>query len=191
MLSYAKIVKEMHWPEVSERKRQELAKLKKDLKKWNQKFRSPRMIKSQRDINQDESDEFDRVWVSARNPRWKLLWKSPNTMRPAPLMKREPIELDYLGDRRRKRQETMQSSEVNLEDVSSPYNDWKSLKDNEQIDHRSKAQLLREKAWAMEEFANRKSQYLKVTSDQDAEGEGVNDLLIDAIEAKLAILNDS
>ena len=56
-------------------------------------------------------------------------------MRPAPLIKRTPIDLDYLGDRRRHRQQTINSSEVKLEDVSNPTYDWKTLKDKEDIDH--------------------------------------------------------
>lgn len=42
MLSYAKIVKEMHWPEVSEKKKLELAKLKETIDNKNKKLRSPR-----------------------------------------------------------------------------------------------------------------------------------------------------
>lgn len=43
MLSYAKIVKEMHWPEVSEKKKKELKEKKLLLENRNKKLRSPKM----------------------------------------------------------------------------------------------------------------------------------------------------
>ena len=44
MMSYAKIVKEMHWPEISERKRAEIKNIKKELKQRNKSLRQPRNL---------------------------------------------------------------------------------------------------------------------------------------------------
>ena len=49
MLSYAKIVKETHWPKVSERKKAEIKKIKKELKQRNKSLRQPRMVRDSMD----------------------------------------------------------------------------------------------------------------------------------------------
>ena len=41
MLHYAKIVKEMHWPEISEKKRREVETHWVELENWNKKLKSP------------------------------------------------------------------------------------------------------------------------------------------------------
>ncbi len=105
------------------------------------------------------------------------------------MKKREPIELDYLKDIRVKRQERLAETDMREEDLPNRMYEWKGVQSNEQIDNLSKAQLLREKARAIEENAQRKEVYLRNAGDEAADGEQVNDMLIDAIEAKLAILD--
>ena len=46
MRVYAKMVKETKWPDVSEKKKQELKRLKKELSQRNKRIRSPHMVKS-------------------------------------------------------------------------------------------------------------------------------------------------
>ena len=94
MLSYAKIVKEMHWPELSEKKRAEMKRLKDELARRNKKMTSPkRMIKSQREI--DLKNDEHAIQIKTRKHR-KLLWKSPNSMRPPTPTRRVGTQLDYL-----------------------------------------------------------------------------------------------
>lgn len=56
------------------------------------------------------------------------------------------------------------------------------------MDARDKAALLKTKAQMIQEAAERKAKYLRHAGDGYAD-EKVNDMLIDAIEAKLAILD--
>ena len=136
-------------------------------------------------------DGSDAGNASARpgQKRKKLLWNQKNTMRPPSVKKREPVELDYLKDIRVKRQERLAGSDLKEEDLPNRMHEWKGLQTNEQIDNLSKAQLLREKARAIEENAQRREIYLRNAGDEAADGEQVNDMLIDAIQAKVAILD--
>lgn len=54
---------------------------------------------------------------------------------------------------------------------------------------RDKEAILKTRARQIEEAAERKARYLRHAGDGYTDGERVNDMLIDAIEAKLAILD--
>ncbi len=77
--------------------------------------------------------------------------------------------------------------EDNGEGHVSPYLDWKGMS---KIEGNDKAELIKEKARMIEESAVRQERLLKVAPGSVKEENKVNDLLINAIEAKLAILDE-
>lgn len=177
MNNYAKIVKEMHWPQVSERKKKEIEELKDKMNYQKKpKFRSPQMRSSR--YNSSESPEREKI---LKKPDWK---KFHNPMLPKPETKKEGYEVDWLAERRAKRENGDTKSKLNQS------HGWKSIADKDDLDENTKAQLLKSKARMLEENAQRKEQINKV---QGATMEGtveVNEMLIDAIESKLSLLDN-
>lgn len=94
MDNYAKIVKEMHWPEISERKRSEVDKHKKEIENRNKKLWSP-STKRERS-NSAEHKEY-------KGPDWKGM---VNTMKPMSSKEEKQIEkTDYLEKKRIQREQ--------------------------------------------------------------------------------------
>lgn len=177
MNNYAKIVKEMHWPTVSPRKKKELEELKGKMgQKKMPKFRSPSMKGSR--YNSSESPEREKI---LKKPDWK---KFHNPMVPKPETKREGHAVDWLAERRAKRDNTDTKSRLNHSHA------WKTIAEMDNLDETDKAQLLKSKARLLEENAQRREQMNKL---QGATMEGtveVNEMLIDAIESKLSLLDN-
>lgn len=72
----------------------------------------------------------------------------------------------------------------------NPYYDWKDIRAKGELWGTDKAQMIKEKARMIEEQAARQEKLLKFKSGTVRDENNVNDLLINAIEAKLAILED-
>ena len=175
MNNYAKIVKEMHWPQVSERKKKELEELKHNMEHSNKPhFRSPRV---QSRYNSSESPEREKI---LKKPNWK---KFHNPMIPKPEPKREPVKVDWLAERRNKRGDDTKSH-------MSHSQAWRTIADKHDLDDNSKAQLLKTKAKLLEEQAQRKEQMNKVKGSTMEGTVEVNEMLIDAIESKLSLLDN-
>lgn len=175
MNNYAKIVKEMHWPEVSERKRQELNELKEKIEHSNKpKFSSPNLRSR---YNSSESPEREKI---LKKPNWK---KFHNPMVPPPQPKREPVQIDWLGDRRKRRSDD-EKTQMNQSQA------WRSIADNKDLDENTRAHLLKTKARLLEENAQRKEQMNKVAGATMEGTVEVNEMLIDAIESKLSLLDN-
>jgi hypothetical protein len=183
MENYARIVKEMHWPQVSPKKRQEIEEIKQMMEqapiiKHRQKFKSPR-IKSSRYGSQTESaDSVDRPKI-IKKPNWDF----HNPMLPKPEVKRQPVKVDWLGERRIKR------GENNKDNLSTSQN-WKQIAENDDLDDATKMQLLKERTRLLEENAGRKEQMSKVKGSTMESNVEVNEMLIDAIDAKLSLLDN-
>lgn len=144
----------------------------------------------------------------------KRKWKE-NKMIPPPKPKKESIVVDYLLRRRQNREKNDMSEGRRR----TPYLDWKNLvtdrSDNRSTHNMSalenygldnkkstieistksndriyKLDQIRQAARQIEESANRKEQLIKFQGGSINDSVGVNDLLINAIEAKLKILED-
>ena len=176
MNNYAKIVKEMHWPQVSEKKKQEIEQLKYQAEHSHKpKFRSPE-IRSRYNDSDDSQERRDSV----KKPDWK---KFHNNMIPQPEHKKQPVHVDWLADRRKKRQDD-DSTHLNQSQA------WRSIADNKDLDDNAKAQLLKTKARLLEENAQRKEQMNKIAGATMEGTVEVNEMLIDAIESKLSLLDN-
>lgn len=152
----------------------------------------------------------------------KRRWKE-NSMIPKPEIKKEPKIVDYLLEKRKKRQQLEEEQpDRSGYRYRSPYNDLtnpptdrgsrskskqkffnsRSL-DNYGLNEKSTLDSLQEKyskierlgkireqARVIEENIQRKEQLLKLQGGSVSDNAGVNDMLIDAITAKLRVLDD-
>ena len=177
MENYAKIVKEMHWPEVSPKKRQEIEELKKMVNDNKPKFRSPRLNSGRYNTSQQtgSADSIERPKIV------KKKYNFHNPMVPKPAPKRQPVHIDWLADRRAARQDKEQMHNTQH---------WKTIAANDDIDDATKLQLLKEKTRLLEENANRKEQMSKIQGSTMEGTVEVNEMLIDAIDAKLSLLDN-
>ena len=128
MENYAKFVKEMHWPELSERKRREMESMKKLLQQRNKPLRSPinhvtqngdlpnstmmgsgsednfshhgGMTYAESAPNLTKHSRLQPKQKRKKHPNWK---KFKNTMVPGKQQQRSPVKVDWLGDQRAKR----------------------------------------------------------------------------------------
>jgi hypothetical protein len=116
---------------------------------------------------------------AANRPDWK---KFHNPLIPKPKLKREPIVVDYLQESRVKREETDSKTK------RSTAMDWDAIKDDK-IDDKTKIELLKARTRMIEENAKRKEQMNKVNGNSVEDNVDINDMLIDAIEMKLSILD--
>lgn len=206
---YAKIVKEMHWPEVSPKKQREMKMLKKSV---DEKSKSPEVTygqaassrdnkknsylstrqshrRSMNDSNYSNSETTTLKEKPYSTKRTKVNWKKfINPMVPKPKLKRKGHIDDYLLKKRIERQEkendtfegeprkyqlSMNWQKVNPQDITDP----------DQIE------LIREKTRALEKEAQMYEEKIRVGGDLKNPTEA-NDLLINAIEAKLSILQN-
>lgn len=174
MNNYARIVKEMHWPEVSERKREEAENIKKLLEERNKRRSAPPKNRNQKPDSGSDNDRPKAI----KKPSWNF----HNPLIPKPKPKREAIIVDYLKEARVKREN---------QDGSSRHetgSDWKRIKDQD-IDDKTKIELLKARTKLIEENAERKEKMNKYGGGTVEDNVDINDMLIDAIEMKLSILD--
>jgi hypothetical protein len=174
MNNYARIVKEMHLPEVSERKRREIEQIKSLVGQRNQRRSAP---PNKRNSIPKANESY--MGSDSNRPDWK---KFHNPLIPKPKLKREPVVVDYLRGFRAKREETDSKTK------HSTVMDWDAIKD-ENIDDKTKIELLKARTRLIEETAQRKEQINKYNGDSIEDNVDINDMLIDAIEMKLSILD--
>ena len=188
MNSYSKFVKEMHWPHISKKKQQEIEEIKDELTHRNVR-RSLQPAQSAVNISPVHDDlRASEPFHPAQSDlelrkKKKVNWNMENPMIPKPQPKREGYLVDYLGHQRRKRE----SSSV----PRTHAGDWKNVQSISGLNEAQKVYLIKEKARLIEDNAKRKEQMIKITGSPDIRDAcEVNDMLIDAIEAKLSLLED-
>lgn len=179
MQNYARIVKEMHWPEVSEKKAKEIEKIKSLLDQRNQRRSAPpNQRHSVPRANESVVGSDTESHVAMKRPNWNF----HNPMVPKPVPKKEPIVVDYLRGLR------VQREENNHKSKHTTGLDWDTLKD-QNLDDKTKIELLKARTKLIEENAQRKEQMNKVKGSTVEDNIDINDMLIDAIEMKLSILD--
>lgn len=186
MDNYAKLVKETHWPTISIKKRREMEKLRRSVELGN---RPLRMAKSRHDLATTDTESGKKL-SRHRNTRSmaKIDWKKfHNPMVPQEKPKKETVVVDYLTKYRNERIEKEQELRMEGENYRNPYYDWKALVEKD-LDFKDYEILLKEKARAIENNARMKEKYSKVKDDFDGEA-AANEMLIEALEAKLSILD--
>ncbi|CAI2362401.1 unnamed protein product [Moneuplotes crassus] len=186
MNNYARIVKEMHWPTVSHKKKQEIEQIKNLLGQRNQRKSAPPNKRFGAQKPNESGFASDSNAGHAR-PNWK---KFHNPMIPKPKMKREPVVVDYLREIRVKREENdSKSKNTTAFDSEGMGKVNMSMFKDQNIDDKTKVELLKARTKLIEENAMRKEQMNKINGDTIEDNADINDMLIDAIEMKLSILD--
>jgi len=187
----------MHWPRVSEKKKEELAMLKESIKTSPMKIKSSvlksragnsearagspddfRSMKEGRAANSDnEADRGSKV-------RRKIIWKD-NTIKPPEKPKREGIIVDYLQEQRKKRDQEGRSG------IEQTKPDWKKEYDKMGLQGKEKYDVYLSKAKDFDNKAERKKKIIDVNNAASIEDIiELNDMYVESIKAKLEILND-
>lgn len=107
-------------------------------------------------------------------------WKKKNQMIPEPTQKREAVIDDYLAKKRQRRDKN---------DNGATQGAWKKGL-NEDLEGKEKIEQIKENTRHLEQTAYRKEQFMKVKGSNIEETCEINNMLIDAIEGKLAILDE-
>eukprot|EP00826_Nyctotherus_ovalis_P009449 TRINITY_DN12500_c0_g1_i10.p1 TRINITY_DN12500_c0_g1~~TRINITY_DN12500_c0_g1_i10.p1 ORF type:complete len:423 (-),score=173.64 TRINITY_DN12500_c0_g1_i10:91-1359(-) len=196
MENYAKLVKETHAVKPSETKATEL---KANIEKLKHPVRQPRDTRKDYDIaaikkkmqeevrSTDSLPKVNQETVSFPSDHstsrriYREAKRNPKNQHHVTTEQRAKVN-DYLQELRYKR-------ELNNEAAKSPNLDWHTDLKNDKLNSNEKYSLLMEKAKLIEEQARRKEQLLQVKGQVDL-NENVSDMFIDAIKAKLAILEN-
>ena len=109
-------------------------------------------------------------------------------MIPKPRKKREPVVTDWLLEKRIKNEEKGLNDSQSRNYHRNPV-EWKTLV--EKMEHKDKIGFLLEKAKQMEEKAVMMDRHNKFVDFNDKINEQWDDLLIDALKARLAALTDT
>ncbi len=127
---------------------------------------------------------------SKLNPKKKKKfanWKQfKNTMVPKEQEARSPIKVDWLADKRAKRAQGSKSeSRRRATNI-----DWRQIAKREDLPDTHKMETIQETAKLIEEEARWQEKKQRAQGNHIGDAQGVNDLLIDAIEAKLCLLEE-
>ena len=177
MNNYARIVKEMHWPQASEQKAKEIEHIKTLLDQRNKRRSAP---PKNRGVNDSQDGA---VMDGDGKPKLKKpVWNFHNPLVPKPKEKKEFIKVDYLKEFKEKRQ-TDDHNKRHETGIN-----WDVLKD-QNLDDKTKIELLKARTKLIEENADRKEKMNKLNGSTVEDNIDINDMLIDAIEMKLSILD--
>ena len=177
MDNYAKLIKQMHRPAVSVKKKKEIEDIRKSLDNTGKPLRK---VKSKAGIYTDV--DLEKPWRNRKNTKSqiKIDWKKfHNPMLPKEKPKKTPHVRDYLNEIRVKRSEVEMNDSIVTADKRSPYYDWKALIENDVDMNKLKA---------MESKALMKEQHAKIKDDVQEEQEALN-MLTSTLLAKLSILD--
>ena len=184
---YDKYVKEMHWPKISEKKKQELEQLKMSLKVPK---KSPKSHADTRNegymsakTGQRANSEFNGEDSVMKK---KIVWPE-NPLKPKPKEKKEGKIVDWLREQRLKHgQDTNTTTQS-----PKPNHDWKKDIEKMELQGREKYDVILDKAKEFEEKAKRKQQIIGVSKGATIEDIiELNDMYVESIKAKLELLND-
>jgi hypothetical protein len=199
MKSYGDMVKEMYVPTVSKKKQLEMQLLKESMKhpirqRLNGSQLGSKHLHSRRsaesllgmakpgNILSDNDDD-----KSQTIKRRKLIWKE-NPMVPKPKAKPEAKVIDWLQNRRIKREEDKQDG---VETHNSPVRNWKKEMDQNNYTQQEKYDMIKEKTKQLEFEAKRKEEMITIAKAGTIEDrDQVNDMIFESIKAKLSILED-
>jgi hypothetical protein len=179
---YASIVKEMFTPTVDSLKQKEMVLIKERLK--NPVKSLPKRSTSSVPRENSMIDSIEGMSASPVISSRRKFKKNP--MIPEQRAKLEPKHIDYLGDRRKVRENYA------YDGVSVKGGHWNELED-ESMDPEVKAQILKRKAQRAEKEVKRHELLLSSVHPADINGleavDKVNDMLIGSIRAKLSMLD--
>jgi hypothetical protein len=187
--NYAKLVQETHRPIVSKRKKMEMDLIKQNLAKPTAFERmKKRMISS----SQSRIGEYKQLSASvdhsiadssSRRPKYKNFdWREKNRFVDVPKPQKEFRRIDYLQEFKARKSNQDTRSEHKAHNWE---NELHKFEGDERIYH------MTEKARMLEEGAYKKEMLMKANKDDSANDRTqVNDMIIDSIKAKIALLDN-
>lgn len=207
--NYGELVKQMHKPMVSRRKQIEMeinkAKLK-HIPKTSTLGQSHSQVNKVSLLSTDNSDGVSgmerqgsptpsigkseyRSYFS-ENAKLKPIrrWK-PNELKPQSKAPKVAKVTDWLLERRKRKEQEEYDMEYDQKHRKSQEPQWKH--DAKKLDNKDKADYLLEKAKQIEEKAKLKDKHNKIIENDARIDEECDNLLIDALKARLAVLEDA
>jgi hypothetical protein len=198
MRSYGEMVKEMHWPNVSQKKQLEMQLLKESLKHPIKNRLNGSTLSSKHGNNRRSAESLLGLAKSGVQSdiedahsntikRRKIIWKE-NPMVPKPPQKKEAQVIDWLQERRKRRMEDI----VEGRDIkSSPIRNWQKDIEEYQLTQQEKYEYIRERTKQLEEDAKRKEEMITFAKAGTIEDrDKINDMIFESIKAKLNILEE-
>jgi hypothetical protein len=188
--NYAKLVQETHKPTVSKRKEMEMDLIKQNLAKPTafERMKKRMVSSSQSRVGQYKnlnSSMDNSIAAQSTNKRRKAKdfdWREKNRFVDVPKPPKDFVKIDYLNEFKHKK---------STKDTRSQH---KSLNwDNElsKYDGEDRIYYMKEKARMLEEQAMKKERLMNVNHDDTTYDRAeVNDLIIDSIKAKIALLDN-
>jgi len=188
--NYAKLVLETHKPKVSKRKKMEMELIKQNLENPTAFERiKKRMVSSSQNrlntykaLNSSNMDEKEHT--EQKKPKYKDFdWREKNRIVEIPKPEHKFIKKDYLTEKRIQR---TNQSETRSE--QKKHIDWETELNKFEGD--DKVFHMKEKARMLEQEALKKEQLMKVNKGDHVSGRNeINDMIIDSIKAKIALLD--
>lgn len=119
--------------------------------------------------------------------RRKIIWKE-NPMVPKPPPKREAQVIDWLQERRKRREEDRADGR---DARSSPTRNWQKDIEEHHLNPQEKYEYIKERTKQLEEDAKRKEEMITVAKSGTIEDrDKINDMIFESIKAKLNILEE-
>lgn len=197
MKSYGDMVKEMHWPTVSKKKQLEMQLLKESMKHPVRRRLDASALSNNNGYNRRSADSLlgiakpgfqtDKEDDGETIKRRKIVWKE-NPMVPKPQPKKEIQVVDWLMERRKKRDEEIKDG---VDVKGSPVKNWTKEIETNQLNQQEKYDYIKEKTKLLEEEARRKEKIITIAKSGTIEDrDKVNDMIFESIKAKLSILEE-
>lgn len=188
---YSKVVSDLYKPHIDEQKAMEMRLVKERAQRKAQQQMSVQMSPqtSERTFAGSTSPTGSHPYT----PRSEQTFR-PRAFKPNPLaisskkVRKTPKVIDYLADQRRERGE----EKLDVMKIKRPRFSWDEQMQSPEISHTEKVNSLQQKAKVAENEIRKQELLLKeasaVNRDAIVVEEHVNDLLLDTIKAKLALL---
>ena len=185
MKSYGDMVKEMHWPTVSKKKQLEMQLLKESLKHPIRKRLDASALSNNSGYNRRSAENIlgiakpgfqtDNEDNGEDIRRRKIVWKE-NPMVPKPQPKKEVQVVDWLQERRKRREEDIQEG---IDNKVNPTKNWTKEIETNQLSQQEKYDYIKEKTKQLEEEARRKEEIITIAKSGTIEDrDKVNDTFI-------------
>ncbi|CAG9315433.1 unnamed protein product [Blepharisma stoltei] len=181
MMQYADLVKEMFQPTVDKAKQVEIEERLEKRKKQKKIINKTSVKSFSGKESEIENQETVSEGVLAKPTKWK---KNPLKMPEKPSLKKEFAKIDYLAE--------MRKNQENQEKLAEKPVNWQRELEDENLSIEEKANRIRHKAELIEKKARIQEFNIGKLNPQNQQGlkatEQVNDMIIESIKAKLALL---
>ena len=202
-LKYAEVVKKDYWPEISQKKKQEIIDIKAKLKSGQSRHSSKALTDRQSysvmtgsikdEAIHSESVKSNKTPIKnyyryrPKKKREKLIQETPHDL----LAQRENSKIqksnkeikDYLRELRTQREEN-EGHRLN----KNPLHDWRSLNSSAKYDNLTKINMIKEKSKYIDSQIEMKERSMHFAKAPLTDTNNLNSMIVNSIEAKLTVL---